>query len=291
MHAHSIAFLILLAASSSTMAIDLRSLWDYGDPETSEQRFRRALERAEGDDVLILQTQIARTYGLRKDFDSARKTLSLIDEPAIGKAGSEARIRYHLELGRTFVSSIHRPEEMTPDAKASAWQAYDAGLGHARATGLDDLAIDAIHMLAFLDTAPADQLRWGQMALALVQSSNQPEAKRWEPSVRNNIGCALNELGRHEEALIEFQHALVLRKNGTNAEAIRVAHWMVARTLRSLHRFDEALAIQLGLERETEAAGKPDPYVFEELAALYKALGNPVRAKQYESRQRAADQK
>jgi hypothetical protein len=36
---------------------------------------------------------------------------------------------------------------------------------------------------------------------------------------------------------------------------VRIAHWMIARTLRDMKRFDEALAIQLRLEREWAAAG------------------------------------
>ena len=40
--------------------IDVAPLWDFAKPEASEQRFRAALSGAQGDDVLVLQTQIAR---------------------------------------------------------------------------------------------------------------------------------------------------------------------------------------------------------------------------------------
>jgi hypothetical protein len=62
---------------------------------------------------------------------------------------------------------------------------------------------------------------------------------------------------------------------------------MVARTLRSLQRHDDALAIQLGLERELDAAGQPDPYVFEELEALYRATGDTAKAEHYRARKQA----
>jgi Tfp pilus assembly protein PilF len=142
-------------------------------------------------------------------------------------------------------------------------------------------------MFAFIDTAAADQLRWGQAALEVVLSSTQDSARRWEASVRNNIGVALGQLGRHEEALGQFQQALAIRERGTNAQATRVAHWMVARTLRSLQRNDEALAIQLRLEREFDAAGQTDPYVFEELEALYRTTGDTVKAEHYLARKQA----
>jgi tetratricopeptide (TPR) repeat protein len=283
MRPHLIFSMLLSMSSTTAMALDLNALWDFGNPALSEQRFRQALAQTQGDEVLVLHTQIARTHSLRKDFDAARSVLRQI-EPAIATAGSEARVRYHLEFGRTFASAAHDPKSLTPEAKAQARHHFEAALGVARGARLDGLGIDAIHMFAFIDTAPADQLKWGQAALEVVLSSTQDSARRWEASVRNNIGVALGQLGRHEEALDQFQQALAIRERGTNAQATRVAHWMVARTLRSLQRHDEALAIQLRLEREFDAADQPDPYVFEELEALYRATGDTVKAEHYRAR-------
>jgi hypothetical protein len=64
---------------------------------------------------------------------------------------------------------------------------------------------------------------------------------------------------------------------------------MVAWTLRALQRNDEALAIQLRLERESEAAKAPDPSVFEELELLYRLQGDAVRAKDYAAKRKALD--
>ena len=116
--------------------------------------------------------------------------------------------------------------------------------------------------------------------------SSQPAARKWEASLRNNIGSALHQLKRYDEALTQFRQAVVLREHGQDAEATRAAHWMVGWTLRALNRLDEALEIQLRLERECEAAGVPDRYVFEELAALYRAKGNEVRAQWYAERRK-----
>ena len=262
------------------MAIDLASLWDYGKPDESERRFRQALEHATGDDALILRTQIARAHGLRKDFEGARAILGEIG-PLVPLAGPEVKVRYELELGRTYASATHPPEAQTPENKALARRAFEAALNAARAANMDGLAIDAIHMLAFVDTAPVDQLKWAQTALAVVASSEQPAARRWEASIRNNLGYALHQLGRYEEALEQFELALIIRERGSNPEATRVARWMIAWTLRSLNRIDDALAIQLRLESENDASGTPDPYVFEELAALYAAKGDPIRAQRY----------
>ena len=272
------------------MAIDVTPLWDFSQPELSEQRFRDALQTASGDDALILQTQIARSYGLRKDFATARAVLRDI-EPQTAQAGAEARVRYFLELGRTYASAAHAPEQMTQQDRDLAHAAYVRALDEARAARLDNLAIDAIHMFAFIDTAPAEQLEWGRQALAVVEQSTQPAAKRWEASIRNNIGYALHQLGRYEEALQQFQLALELRERGTDADATRAAHWMIAWTLRAMGKPEKALQIQLRLEREADAAGRPDRYVLEELEALYQTAGDTERAQFYRQRREALSQK
>jgi tetratricopeptide (TPR) repeat protein len=270
----------LASAASSAMAIDLKSLWNFDEPAQSEARFRSALVTATGDDAIILQTQIARSYGLRADFTQAQVILKSL-ETQLQTAGDEARTRYWLELGRTYSSGTHPPASQTSDAKEMARKAYGKALETAKVGQLDGLAIDSLHMLAFVDTEPADQLKWGQEALAVSQASSQPSAKAWEASLRNNVGYALYQLGRYEEALAQFQQAVVLRELGTDQQAIRIAHWMVGWTLRAMNRTGEALEIQLRLEREREVAGKPSPYVFEELELLYRAKGDEARAKHY----------
>ncbi len=270
-------------ASVPAMAVDIPALWDFNNPALSEERFRSALETAVGDEALILETQIARTYVLRKDFGKAQELLLSI-EPQADAAGAEARARYWLERGRSYASHQHPAESQTPESKQLARSAYTKALNIAKEAQLDALAIDAIHMFAFVDTAPAEQLKRGQEALALLQASNQPEAKRWEASVLSNIGEALYELGRYDEALEYFTDALALRERGTNPKATRNARWHVARVLRVQNRVDEALAIQLRLERESDAENDPRYYVFEELELLYRAKGSEDRAQYYANR-------
>jgi tetratricopeptide (TPR) repeat protein len=285
---HWLALALLLTLRTPAMAIDLDPLWNYSDPAQSEQRFRAALAGANADETLILQTQIARTHGLRKDFARAQQILREI-EPKLATASAEAKVRHALEYGRTLASTAHDEASLTTDAKAGARAAYGRALELARGAKLDALAIDVLHMMAMVDTAPADQLKWGREALAAAQASTQPEAKKWEASLRNNIGYALHQLGRYDEALESFQAAVILRERGSNAEATRVAHWMVAWTLRALKRSDEALSIQQRLERECDAAGAPDPYVFEELEILYRERGDATLAEAAAARKKALE--
>ena len=252
--------------------LDLQALWDFSNPALSEARFRAALQTATGDDALILQTQIARTHTLRRDFAKAREMLADL-QAQLPSAGAEARVRHALEWGRCFASGTHRPDELTDSARASARQAWQHAWDTAKAAHLDGLAIDAIHMFAFIDTAPAQQQHWAEQALAVVLASKQAAAQRWEASVRNNLAYALEQQGLHNEALPHYQQALVLRRKMGNAQATLGAGYMVARSLRLLGRSDEALVMQQQLLRDSEALAAVDAYVLDELALLYRARG------------------
>ena len=283
-----IAGTLLLSVTPGAMSMDVRSLWDFNNPALSEQRFRDALAKASPEETFILQTQIARSYGLRNQFDKARGVLKEL-QPGLADAGAEGQTRYWLELGRTYSSAAHAPETQTPEVREQARADYQRAWDTAQKAGLDALAIDALHMMAFVDTAPEDQLKWGEKALAVAQSSNQPAARAWEASLRNNIGYALHQLGRYDEALDQFQQAVRLREQAHDAERTRIANWMVAWTLRSMGRIDEALAIQLRLEQELDQAGEKDPYVYDELAQLYRAKGDGQRAEHYAQLKQAAE--
>lgn len=268
------------------MTIDISTLWDFNKPEISEERFRSMLVTASADDALILHTQIARSYGLRGDFVQARQILSGI-EPQIQNASAEAKVRYHLELGRTYSSATHTPESQTAEIRELARSAYLRAFELAQRAKLDSLAIDALHMMAFVDTAPEAQVKWNHKAIALMQSSSQQDARKWAGSLHNNTGYALHLLGRYDDALAEFDLALAAHEQDGNPQKIRIAYWMIAWTLRALGRLNEAVEIQLRLEKEWDEAGEPDPYVFEELELLYQALNNKEKAEFYAARRKA----
>ncbi|MBI4942707.1 MAG: tetratricopeptide repeat protein [Actinobacteria bacterium] len=269
------------------MTTDVRALWDFRDPAGSRARFEAALEEATGDDALVLRTQVARTHGLARDFDTARAVLAEV-EPHLDAAGPRARAYYWLELGRTWVSPAHPQESRTAQALATARDGYEHCITVATGAGLDALAIDAIHMLAFVDPDPADGVLHADRGLEIALASDQPDARRWEATLRNNKGVALGQLDRHEESLAEYEKALALIEPRGNAADTRIAHWMVANAQRRLGRLDEAEATQRRLEAEWDADGEPDPYVFEELEAIHRARGDDEHAAHYAARRAAA---
>lgn len=290
-----LVLVVLALPAVAAAAVDVAALWDFSNPALSEQRFREALGAAERDgrrdDVLILQTQIARTLGLRRDLEGARALLQGL-QPQLAGAGAEARARHALEWGRSHVSAVTLPEERTPKTLATARAAYAQALAAAREGGLDGLAIDAVHMMAFVDDAPADQRRWNEEALAMVLASSQAEGRRWEASIRNNLALSLRRQGLHVDALPHFERALALREAASAPAAsprqVYVARWLLANALRLAGRLDEALAQQTRLEGQMHVVGDPDPHVLEELSLIHRARGDVERAAAYADRLAAA---
>lgn len=263
------------------MAIDVLSMWNFRSPEESEQKFLLAIPGASIADQLILQTQIARTYGMRRDFEKARLKLKEV-EPHLDLS-TEVATRYHLELGRTFCSAIHKTSELPREEIEEARSHYIKAFEIAKNDGLDYLAIDALHMMTCVDTEPHQQIDWNRRAIEFLESSNQSDAKKWEASLRNNLGYSLHLQGNYDEAIEQFEICLDLRLKSENIYGTRVAKWMIAWTHRAKGNLEKALEMQLALEREHDEAGEKDPYVFEELEAIYRAMGDDSAADKYKA--------
>jgi tetratricopeptide (TPR) repeat protein len=255
----------------STNTIDIDSFWEYTNPAVSEDRFRTALISAHGDQRLELLTQIARTYGLRQRFGEAHDLLNQVEEQ-LAHAGLRPRVRYLLERGRTFNSSGNK--EHARMLFVEAWE-------QAQTIDQEGLAVDAAHMVAITYAGTQDALAWNQRGLAIARPSHNPKARALIPAMLNNSAWDLHELGRFGEALALFEEARTEWIARGAPEQIQVANWAVARCLRSLGRYDEALTIQRALEADHLATGTADGYVFEEIAENLAALGKMDAAKPY----------
>ena len=277
-------FATFMTASCATQ-LDPSALWDFSNPALSRQRFEVALATSkDADEALVLRTQIARSHGLERNFDRARAELKAL-EPVLPNASATARVRFSLELGRTHASATHTLQDSQDPQAARA--AFQAALALAKANQLDALAIDAVHMLAFVDTAPADQLHWANAALAISLASHQADARRWEASIRHNLGYALQQLKRFDEALDAFRQSEAAFNQTARPQRALVARWMQANTLRLMGDAAQALAMQTELETKNAELGKPDVYVFDELALLHTAMGNTEASAQYRQKAQA----
>ena len=222
--------------SDEERRVDIDVLWDFEDPASSERRFTEL--RAEA------LTQAARAAGLQRKFDEADR---LLDEAERIATSTRTRTRVLLERGRVRNTSGH-PAAAKPSFEAAAELADD-----------EALRIDALHMLGIVDGA-----RWTERALTLAEASAGPKARRWRASLLNNLGWSKHDAGDHAAALALFERALELRRSEGTARQVHIARWAVARCLRSLGRFDDALVIQRSLVTEDAS----DKYVHDEIAAL-----------------------
>jgi tetratricopeptide (TPR) repeat protein len=252
---------------------DFDTLWNYDQPAETEQRFQALLALAEPGHPQTLQllTQIARTQGLQRCFDDAHQTLNPV-EAALPTADALTRIRYLLERGRVFNSS-GRPADALPFFR-QAWE-------EAQAAAEDGYTVDAAHMVAIAEPDPADKLAWNLKALKLAQTSPQERARKWLGSLYNNIGWTYHDLGQYQQALAIFEQAAEWRQAnsgpGADRGPWRIARWCIGRTLRSLHRYQEALALQQTLLQEE--GGDVDGYGHEEIAECLLALERSAEAR------------
>ncbi len=262
---------------------DVRPLWNFQDPAASEARFRQEQGQVDSEKSLILETQIARTYGLRGDWNRAREILREVKNH-LNADSPEVNVRHDLELGRTYASPAHKPEQLTKEAKGIARALYMNAFEIAKSNGLHFLAVDALHMMTMVDQDPDDQIRWNKMALEYMEASKDVDALSWEGSLRNNLGYAYSLQDLHDDAIKEYEKSRTLAASAGKIFAERIARWMIAKSLRLKGNLNEALAMQLQLEQEFEDDNKSDPYVFHELIELYEALGKPEKVEEYRAK-------
>jgi tetratricopeptide (TPR) repeat protein len=255
------------------------AMWDYSHPDSTEMRFKEIiplLTQTQEFDIdeqyhAELLTQIARAQGLQSKFDEAGVSLQQA-ENLIKANMPVAQIRCYLEKGRLLNSMGEKK-----NAAKTFLKAYEFGLENE----LDLHTIDAAHMLGIVEPSEK-QIEWNLIAFDLVENTEDQRCKGWLGALSNNIGWTYFDLDEYEKALVYFQKGYDWRIKQPNEETTRIAKWSVARCLRALDRNDEALQMQLELEKEIEEKeAAPDGYVFEELAELYKIKKDQVMMKQY----------
>ncbi|MGL5814091.1 MAG: tetratricopeptide repeat protein [Aeromonas sp.] len=253
---------------------DFMTLWDYQDPAASAEHFHALLPEARAADLqyeLELLTQIARTHSLRRQFAEAHQLLDEL-EPRLTTATPRARLRALLERGRCFNSAGDKAS-----AKPLFEQAWQLGLKQ----GEEFLAIDAAHMVAI--TAPLEeQSRWHQLAMTLAERSQDERARGWLPSLYNNQGWTLFELGRLAEARASQQKCVAWHEQHNNQAKAFIARWSLARLTRAQGLHEQAMGELKQLQADMPSASTPeDGYLFEELGENALALDDPATAEYF----------
>lgn len=248
--------------------------WDYDDPAATREEFRTLLrgvdETDDEDYVVALLTQIARTFSIQGEFDTAHAELDGL-KPHIRHEQSSGYVLYLLERGRTWNSASEK-DKAIPLFR----QAFDI----ARQIDHDYLAVDAAHMLGI--ALPVDeQHEWNMKALEIAEASDSQRAKNWLGSLYNNIGWTWFDQSEYDKALDHFEKAVEFRREQDQPRRLHIAKWAVGRTLRAMGKNEQALDIQLSLAADNKKSGQqPDGFVMQELGELF--LGeDDERARSY----------
>ena len=245
------------------MADGLRALWDFDDPDSTEERLRAQLAR-ETDDAARAEvlTQLARVEGLRDEFDAGER---LIQEAAtVAGDSATARARLDLERGRLRRSS--------GDAEA-ALPLFESAFAIAREAGASFIAADAAHMAALAAPDPAGFVAWTKRGVELAESDD--DARSWLGPLLNNLGWNYYDAGDFEPALDAFEQALRAREQDPdNRQAQEIARYAVGKALRALGRSDAAVPLLEQAVTWADGVGAPDGWFHEELAQEYAALGH-----------------
>jgi tetratricopeptide (TPR) repeat protein len=271
---------------TSNFIESLHSICDFSNPSGT----RSKLESLKNDKLprttneilesIHIETQIARTLGLEKQFDNGLKLLNAqqlilegISVPPIDAIENclylTAKIRIKLEKGRIFRSS--NSMDLAKQEFAECWTLCQENNGHC--VDLDYFYADTGHMLAIISNEPLEKSSWFEKTIAVAEASKDGRTRGWLGALYNNHAWDLFDSKEYAKALTCFKKALEARLEPSahsKLDNIEVAKWSVARCLRALGEVQKALIIQLDLIKTRQEDG----YVWEELAILHELTGN-----------------
>ncbi|HEX2787891.1 MAG TPA: tetratricopeptide repeat protein [Ignavibacteria bacterium] len=254
---------------------EINSLWDYSNPAETEKKFTALLSEAEksGDKDYLVQliTQIARTQGLQMKFDEAHKTL----DKALKMLDTDTQlgeVRYMLERGRVYNSSKHSDE-----ARKFFIEAYQKAMER----GFDSYAVDAAHMMGIVEKGD-ESLKWNEIAIKDAEESKDEKARNWLGSLYNNTAWTYFDMKNLDKAMELHQKNVEWHSQKGSVKETLIARWSVARILREMGKYQEALNAQMKLMEETEGKKlKEDGYGYEEIAENLYLLGRIEESKPY----------
>lgn len=219
-----------------------------------------------------LLTQLARAQALQGHLPRAKATLDQAQQMiSSSKQKFEPRIeiRWHLENGR-----VHGLGMNLARAHDSFVQAWTMANGHK----LEFFAVDAALMLSTI-RPPKFQNEWLQKALALAQSSNDPQVRLWLSQLLFLEGWHAFDFREFDRALDCFEKAMAQPGAGDEAWKLMSMQWSRARAMRAVGKVEQALASQQMLLTDMSLVGNIDGHVYLEIAECQQLLNQTELAR------------
>lgn len=271
-HTRTLPVIEIVMATDTNALPDIDKVWDFQDPATSERRFLELLVRAEAQGdveyVASVMTQIARTHSLRGTFKEAHIWLDRADS-IVSDTMPSARVRSLLERGRVYNSS---------EKVDSALPLFREAHVVATRNGLDNLSIDAMHMIAIAEPDPRMQVEWGTKALEIVKPNRKLWGWLWP--LYNNLGESFLKLNQFADAYAAFS-ALAEHQKAHFGGADMYTQKDMARALRGLGKHADALNLLNELDERLQKRQERDGYISAEIGECLFALGQNVNAARY----------
>jgi tetratricopeptide (TPR) repeat protein len=256
--------------------INFDSEWNYSKPAATRLKFNDIYEKensvANLNYQLELKTQIARTYSLEGSFKEAHATLDEV-YVLLSESSNIARIRYHLERGRTHNSA---------NKKVLARTEFNLALKFSKKFKNDFYAIDAIHMLSLAVKSDnlKEKLKLNQEGLKISKNTKDDKSKRWAGVFYNNMGWDYFENKEFSKALSQFKLCRDFYSDRKNFKRRDVARWSMGKAYRLLGELDTALQIINSLLQENNGEDSTG-YTFEEMAEIQLKKENLLESKKY----------
>jgi tetratricopeptide (TPR) repeat protein len=250
---------------------DLSGFWQIDNLPATALKIRALLVEQPSRSIELL-IQLARVRGLQGDLIEAQAHLQQAKmQMAEESPVSPNKLSYLLENGRILLLSMS-PRSAEPMFR-KAWEM-------AIQSGQDFFAIDAALMLSRLLPVKSQKI-WFQRARQLVQQSKNAEAKLWQGQLNLMAGWLAFDLHRFDDALLNFEAAIVESEANAGHATLFPMLWGKARVLRALGRISEAMTLQLAILDRMQTLGAVNGHVYLELAECNQLLKKHEEARAF----------
>jgi len=256
---------------------DIDGFWENRDLGQTENKIRALLPspqesfNAQQVETLI---QLGRLHGLQGQMKESLQVLEDCEQRLLSLSAQDRirpEIRWHLEMGRYF--SLSKFPSRAIEAFKNAWLAAEKALQPL-------FLIETAYMFSI--TLPQKQSReWLLRALEIIQSTQDPNAKKWFPLLSMTEAWHHFDAHRFEKALEVFRSALSQCEGQENRSLQKVLRWCEARTLRALKQPEEALKIQEDILTSFDQMGLVNGFVYLEIAECWQDLDQKSKSQPF----------